>query len=110
MATVNSHQWQSLYPGLQQAGASQEEILRIRFEDRKAQGVSINDELLAEKAIRENKEETENLIVVRAYSDRFLQYVIDYILLSNSSFIQIKNWYIMEKEFLYYKRYSKKNC
>ena len=58
-------------PGLQQAGASQEEILRIRFEDRKAQGVSINDELLAEKAIRENKEETENLIVVRAYSDRF---------------------------------------
>lgn len=58
-------------PGLQIAGVSQEEIAYIRLEDRKAQGVSVEDELLAEKAIQENKEETADLIIIRALTSRF---------------------------------------
>lgn len=58
-------------PGLEMAGASKDEIAHIRFEDRKAQGVSEKDELLAEKAILENREEIADLVIVRAYTSRF---------------------------------------
>lgn len=57
-------------PGLQKAGATSFEIENIRYEDRKAQGVTIEDERLAEEAIR-NKEIHEDLIIVRATSSRF---------------------------------------
>lgn len=58
-------------PGLKAAGATPEEISQIRLEDRKAQGVTEEDELLAEKAIRENKKESADLIIIRAYSSHF---------------------------------------
>lgn len=58
-------------PGMKEIGATPEEIICIRLEDRKAQGVSDEDELLAKKAIRENKVETANLILIRAFTSRF---------------------------------------
>lgn len=71
--------WQSLVaandseyiPGMLKMGAVQEEIDRIRREDRAAQGVTQNDEQLAGKAIAENLEEYANLKIVRAFSDCF---------------------------------------
>ncbi|WP_148453273.1 CorA family divalent cation transporter [Culturomica massiliensis] len=58
-------------PGMLKRGAVREEIDRIRREDRAAQGVTPNEEQLAERAIAENLEEYANLKIVRAFSDRF---------------------------------------
>lgn len=57
-------------PAMVKAGASQEEIDDIRRQDRKTQGVTEEDEQLAEQAIKE-KTMMEDVIVVKAYSTRF---------------------------------------
>lgn len=58
-------------PGMLQLNATAEEIENIRRADRKAQGVTIEDELLAEKAVAENCEKVGDLLIVRALSARF---------------------------------------
>lgn len=58
-------------PGMENVGATVEEIQQIRMEDRKAQGVTEEDEILAEKAIQNNKEIWADLLIVRAYTSRF---------------------------------------
>lgn len=58
-------------PGMLQIGAAPEEIERIRRADRKAQGVTEEDERLAEKAIAENREDVGDLYIVRAFNSRF---------------------------------------
>ena len=58
-------------PGMLRLGATAEEIEWIRRADRKAQGVTEEDERLAEKAIAENREEVGDLYVVRAFNSRF---------------------------------------
>ena len=58
-------------PGMKSIGATPEEIQQIRLEDRKAQGVTEEDEILAEKAIENNKEILADLVIVRAYTSRF---------------------------------------
>lgn len=59
-------------PGMKALGASAEEIAAIRSADRRAQGVSEEEERLAEKALAENKETTVGgLLVVRALSTHF---------------------------------------
>lgn len=57
-------------PGMQAIGASEEEINRIRLADRRAQGVSEEDEELAQKAIQDKKME-EGIIVVHSETNRF---------------------------------------
>ncbi|NVK64976.1 MAG: hypothetical protein HWE22_10335 [Flavobacteriales bacterium] len=58
-------------PAMQKLGASKEEIEKIRRLDRKAQGVSEQDEKLAEKAIRENCTSYGGLKLIRAFNDKF---------------------------------------
>lgn len=58
-------------PGMLQLNATPEEVEAIRRADRKAQGVTDRDELLAEKAIAENCKKVGNLLVVHALSPRF---------------------------------------
>lgn len=57
-------------PGLQKIGATSYEIEKIRYEDRKAQGVTIEEEKQAEEAIKD-KETYGDLIIVHAHSSRF---------------------------------------
>lgn len=58
-------------PGMMSLGATAEEIESIRLADRKAQGVTDEEERLAQKAIAENKEDVNGLLVVRTYNTKF---------------------------------------
>lgn len=58
-------------PAMQALGATEEEIGQIRRKDRAAQGVTPEDEELAEKAIGGCREVIGDLTVVRALSPRF---------------------------------------
>lgn len=58
-------------PGMLAIGASEEEIQNIRFRDRMAQGVTQEDELLAEKAVESNLLIQNGLIIVKAYNSVF---------------------------------------
>lgn len=58
-------------PGMKAMGATLEEIALIRKEDRRAQGVTEGDELLAQKAITENKEIIGDLTIIHARTSRF---------------------------------------
>lgn len=58
-------------PGMLAIGATDEEIRNIRFADRCAQGITHEDEFLAEKAIAENMKREKDLIIVRALNSRF---------------------------------------
>ena len=68
MIAANDKQY---IPGMLTLGATEEEIKKIRYADRKAQGVTEEDERLAKKAISENLRQDKNLIVVKALSSRF---------------------------------------
>lgn len=57
-------------PEMQWQGASSEEIRQIRLRDRKMQGVTDEDERLAEKAIA-NRTMEQSVIVVKSESNRF---------------------------------------
>lgn len=58
-------------PGMLQLGATRKEVETIRRADRKAQGITEEDELLAERAIAENRERSGSLLMVRAFNSRF---------------------------------------
>lgn len=61
----------SYIPGMLELNASEEEITSIRRADRKAQGVTDEEERLAEKAIESNLEIKDDLIIVQALCSRF---------------------------------------
>lgn len=58
-------------PAMQASGATWDEIQTIRRQDRAAQGITEEEEILAQKAIDEYKEEYGDLIIVRAESPHF---------------------------------------
>lgn len=58
-------------PGMLELDASEEEITFIRRADRKAQGVTDEEERLAEKSIESNLEIKDDLIIVQALCSRF---------------------------------------
>lgn len=58
-------------PGMIQIGASKEEILLIRRLDRKAQGITEEEERLAEKSIAEKLRKEADIIIVESYTGRF---------------------------------------
>lgn len=59
--------------GLNRYGANNEEISKIRRMHRKFQGVTEDDELLAEKSIKENyKTYNDDLTIIKSYTDNFL--------------------------------------
>lgn len=58
-------------PGLIAIGATEKEITEIRLADRRAQGVTADDEKLAEQAITENLTHVGELIIIKATSHRF---------------------------------------
>lgn len=58
-------------PEMQAFGATEEEIADIRKRDRAAQGVSENDEALAEQSLTQNLSRYGNLIVVKSLTSRF---------------------------------------
>ena len=58
-------------PGMLSLGASSEEVATIRLADRKSQGITDEEEELAEKAIADNKEFVNGLIMVHALCPRF---------------------------------------
>ena len=60
----------SYIPGMLEFGATKEEIDEIRYKDRRAQGITENDEKLAETALH-NAENFGNLIVVFYEGKRF---------------------------------------
>lgn len=61
----------SYIPGMLELDASEEEIISIRRADRKAQGVTDEEERSAEKAIESNLEIKDDLIIVQALCSRF---------------------------------------
>lgn len=58
-------------PGLQSMGASEEEIDLIRRADRNAQGVTEEDELLAQKSIQENFRKEKDIAIIRSFGQKF---------------------------------------
>lgn len=58
-------------PGMLAMGATVEEISAIRLADRKAQGVTDEEEVLAQKAIDENLEKIGGMLVVRTDNSSF---------------------------------------
>lgn len=58
-------------PGMKRINASEEEINSIRRADRRAQGITDEDEYLAEKSISENIERINNLIIIHSYTSAF---------------------------------------
>lgn len=58
-------------PGMQKIGASSEEINLIRLEDRKAQGITKNDEILAQEVIKNGIEKIGGLYVIFTTINRF---------------------------------------
>lgn len=61
----------SYISGMKEIGATESEINFIRKSDRKAQGITDEDEALAEKAINENKRTTNGTIIIHAYNNKF---------------------------------------
>lgn len=58
-------------PGMLALGATDEEVQRIRCADRRAHGITEEDEVLAEKAIAENLRQVSDLIVIKAFNSHF---------------------------------------
>lgn len=58
-------------PAMQALGATDAEIADIRRQDRAAQGVTDNDEMLAEKSIAENLTTLGDLLIVRSLTSHF---------------------------------------
>ena len=58
-------------PALQNAGASPQEIDEIRKADRKAQGVTEEDEILAQRSIETRLTKAGNLIVIESLTPKF---------------------------------------
>lgn len=58
-------------PGMLALGATDDDVRHIRRADRHAQGVTEEDEALAEKAVSENLRRVGDLIVVKAFNSRF---------------------------------------
>jgi len=76
---VDLSRWQKLVaandkfyiPGLAEMNASHEEINEIRYLDRKAQGVTDEDEALGEKSIRQNISKEKDFIIIRSLTPKF---------------------------------------
>jgi hypothetical protein len=58
-------------PAMKKLGATKEEIKKIRKEDRKCQGVTEQDELLAKKSIKENLKIINEIKIVYSFTDKF---------------------------------------
>lgn len=56
---------------MEEMGATKEEVAEIRKRDREAQGVTEEDERLAEKSINENTEQKGDVFIVNSLTDRF---------------------------------------
>lgn len=56
---------------LKDFGATNEEIYAIRAADRRCQGVTEEDERLAEKSIKENKKTENEIVIVKSLTDKF---------------------------------------
>lgn len=91
----------SYISGMKEIGATESEIKFIRQSDRKAQGITDEDERLAEKAINENQKRTNGTIIIKAYNNRFSP-ICDRLYPYNSLLIYTKN------EWMYYGYKSKR--
>lgn len=58
-------------PEMQSIGASKKEIKKIRKADRKAQGVTEIDELMAQKSIIENRKLINGITIIKSFSSKF---------------------------------------
>jgi len=58
-------------PAMEAIGATKEEIAEIRRLDRLAQGVTEEDEHLAEKSIKKNKKEKNGITIIKSLTPRF---------------------------------------
>lgn len=58
-------------PAMLEMGATEEEIMRIRRRDRAAQGVTEEDELLAEESIEEGLTQINGILFVHSFTSRF---------------------------------------
>ncbi len=58
-------------PAMKAMGATDDDIMDIRQRDRKAQGVTDEDEHLAEQSIQENLTHYENIIIVKSLTNKF---------------------------------------
>ena len=76
---VGLNRWQKLVaandrayiPGLLEMGATQEEIAKIRLADRKAQGVTPQDEKFAGQSIEQNMRTVKGVTIVKSLTPRF---------------------------------------
>lgn len=58
-------------PAMIEMGASPDQIMEIRLEDRKAQGVTEADEILAEKSIQSNLKVESDITIIEAETKKF---------------------------------------
>ena len=91
----------SYIPGMKEIGATESEIKFIRESDRKAQGITYEDEILAEKAINERQRITNSTIIINAYNNKFSP-ICDRLYPYNSLLIYTQD------EWMYYGYKSKK--
>lgn len=68
LAAVND---KGYIPALEAMGATKEEIITVRFEDKKAQGVTEEDERLADESIQAHSYRIGQIIVVESLTPRF---------------------------------------
>lgn len=98
---------------MEKFGANEEEIEEIRRQDRKAQGVSKEDEKLAKESIINNLEKKKGVIIVKSKTDKFSPicdrlYPADKIIIYNENEL---NYYGMKAEELgkkFQKEYGEK--
>lgn len=68
LAAANDHGY---IPAMLELGASGEDIQKIRAADRKAQGVTLKDEKLAEQSIQNKEEHPNGLVIIQALTSKF---------------------------------------
>jgi hypothetical protein len=90
----------SYIPGMIKLGATEQEIRMIRKHDRRAQGVTLADERAAADSIKYNKSEVDDLIIVKAKTNRFSA-------ITDVLFPFSKLLIYTENELTYYGEYSK---
>ncbi|MEW6654760.1 MAG: hypothetical protein AB1394_15010, partial [Bacteroidota bacterium] len=76
---IELNRWQKLIaandkgyiPAMECLCATKEEIKKVRESDRRAQGVTEEDERLAERSIKENKEEQNGITIIMSLTEKF---------------------------------------
>lgn len=92
--------------GLIEQNASDKEIVEIRSEDRKAQGITEEDEVKATESVKNNSKFTDSLLVIESLTNRFSA-VCDAVFVSAENYEKYKKIIIYDENEVDYYFYNK---